>query len=315
MRSIKEIMKVTARADYSSRFWDAMKLDSNAENYIQNTLEGESNMYMPLESEEKFRRLVVSNSSVRRLASVFRKYDSTSTIWASDSDDYAQFVDEGDPIPGFDVTDDFSRIPVAGHKIASLAKAPYEFICDSAFDVEDYMTKRMSRSFARTEDRAFVCGTGIKEPTGLLHGTDGAVTAKTVDSISYDDCMDLFFSVKKEYRKNGVWMMNDMTALMLRKLKDGDGNYLWNQSDNTILGKHVEICDEMPDAEGGNKPLLFGDLSYYWIVDRTPVMVKALRELFAQNGQIGYLFQERLDGKLIRSDAVKVIAISDSQNV
>lgn len=88
--------------------------------------------------------------------------------------------------------------------------------------------------------------------------------------------------MKPEYRKNAVWMMNDTTALALRKLKD---------------------------ADSGKKPILFGDLSYYWIIDRSPVSMKVLQELFAAKNQVGYLCNEYLDARLIRSEAVKVIAI------
>ena len=107
--------------------------------------------------------------------------------------------------------------------------------------------------------------------------------------------------------------MNDKTALALRKLKDDDGNYLWNSSNDTILGKPVIISNEMPDIESGKKPVLFGDLSFYWIIDRSPMSIQAIKELFATNHQIGYIGTERLDGKLIRSEAVKVIAISDEE--
>lgn len=119
----------------------------------------------------------------------------------------------------------------------------------------------------------------------------------------------LYFSVEKEYRKNDIWMMNDCTALMLRTLKDADGNYLWNHTDDTILGKRVVISEYMPDVAEGAKPIAFGDFSYYWIIDRRPVSVRTLVEKFAVFGQIGYLAFKFLDSKLIRRDAVKVIQI------
>lgn len=82
-------------------------------------------------------------------------------------------------------------------------------------------------------------------------------------NLTYDDVIALYFSVEKEYRRNGVWLMNDGTALALRKLKDADGNYLWNQANDTILGKQVIISEYMPDIEVGTKPIAFGDFSYY----------------------------------------------------
>ena len=313
MKTMKDIMAVTARSDYRRNFWDAMKSTPHASEYVLNALDGEKAMYLPLDSEELFVRLKAEHGVFRNLASCMRMYDSTSEIWAYDSEDYSQFVDECDPIPGFDSIDEFTKIPVNAHKMASLVKVSQEFLRDSAFDAEKHITKRMAKSFARTEDKAFVTGTGVGEPTGLLHDTDGAEVADTVDSITYDDCIGLFFSIKPEYRKNAVWMMNDSTALALRRLKDDNGNYLWNQAKDSILGKSVVICNEMPDADEGSKPILFGDLSYYWIIDRKPVSIKPLWELFANKGQVGYIIQERLDAKLIRPEAVKVLAITQEQ--
>ncbi len=310
MMTTKEIMAVTAKADYRRNFWNAMKCVPDTEILVRNALGDDKTMYMPRESEEMFRRLVRENGVIRGLATCFSLYDGSSTIWAYDSDDYAAFVGEGESIPCFDVADDFDPIQVNANKMASLAKVSSEFIHDSGFDVEEYITKRMARRFARTEDRVFVNGTGTGEPTGLLHATNGAETAATVSSIAYDDCIDLFFSVKPEYRRNGVWLMNDSTALALSKLKDDGGNLLWNQSKDTIMGKPVIICNEMPDAEEGEKPVLFGDLSYYWIVDRSLVSLRPLHELFAESGKVGYLGQERLDGRLVRTEAAKVIAIA-----
>lgn len=131
----------------------------------------------------------------------------------------------------------------------------------------------------------------------------------TTDAVTFDSVIDLFFSVDKKYRKNAVWLMNDKTALALRKLKDENGNYLWNHTNDTILGKSVYICNDMPDADAGEKPIAFGDFSYYWIIRRSPVFLRTLNEVFALRHQIGYLGYEFLDGMLIRRDAVKVLKV------
>ena len=118
-----------------------------------------------------------------------------------------------------------------------------------------------------------------------------------------------YFSVKPEYRTHAAWLMNDRTATVLRKLKDDSGNYLWNSSTDTILGKPIRICNELPDIAAGAKPVLFGDFRYYWIVDRSPVSMKALKERFAMSGRVGYVAFELLDARLVRRDAVKAISV------
>ena len=186
-----------------------------------------------------------------------------------------------------------------------------DFGNDAGFDIEKYLTQKLGKSFGKAEDNAFINGTGADEPTGILHHTDGAKTALTVETLTYDDVISLYFSVDKEYRKNGIWLMNDKTALALRKLKDNDGNYLWNQANDTILGKQVIISEYMPDIETGTKPIAFSDFSYYWIVGRKPVTVRTLLEKFVMYDQIGYLAFEFLDGKFVRNEAIKVIQMED----
>ena len=215
-------------------------------------------------------------------------------------------------MPIRDITNDFSPLPVERNKLAIMLRLTTEFIADAAFDLESYMVKRLAKAFARAEDKAFITGSGDQEPTGLLHDTVGAEIGSGTTALSYDSIIDLYFSVKPEYRKNGVWLMNDETALALKKLKDDAGNYLWRGSDDTILGKPVMITEHMPNAEAGEKPVLFGDFSYYWIVKRSPIAVKVLKELFALDRQTGYLAFEFIDGKLIRRDAVKALQIASA---
>lgn len=89
----------------------------------------------------------------------------------------------------------------------------------------------------------------------------------------YDYAVNEMYAEIEKYRKRAVRIMNDKTAHTLRKLKDSNGNYLWNHSDSTILGRPVEYSEFMPDAENGCKPIAFDDLSYYWIVERQSAMV------------------------------------------
>ena len=107
--------------------------------------------------------------------------------------------------------------------------------------------------------------------------------------------------------------MNDRTAFTLRNMKDSNGSYIWNQNNDTILGKKVVIPEYMPNEEIGNKPIAFGDFSYYWIVDRKTTSIRTLSELFAELGQIGYLAYKFLDAKLIRKEAIKVIQIGTTK--
>lgn len=177
------------------------------------------------------------------------------------------------------------------------------------FNVEKYLTNEFARRFGRAEEQVFINGTGANEPTGLLITDATGHSIDTADSLSYDDIIALYFTTKPEFRKNGVWLMNDHTALILRTLKDKDGNYLWRQSDDTILSRPVFISPYMPDIAGNSIPVAFGDLSYFWILERQPLSVKILTELYARENLTGYAAYERIDGKLIRPEAVQLLKI------
>ena len=149
-------------------------------------------------------------------------------------------------------------------------------------------------------------GAGVRDhPHGVL--TDAETGVMVSGNIGFDDVLALYFSVDKQYRSGGAWLMNDETALKLKTLKDQNGQYLWNQNSDTVLGKPVHISEFMP-TDG--KPIAFGDFSYYTVIDRIPLSVRTLYEKFALEQKTGYLGVEHLDGMLIRPEAVKVLTIT-----
>jgi HK97 family phage major capsid protein len=304
-------MKRTTLATYDAQFWNVMRGlpgIADIEEPMIDRATGE--LLLPDGDTEKLDAAINGESVFRSIATVVGSYDAGGRIFAHDTDDIAAWVPEGGSIPIQDGMKDFTIYPVDSRKLAVLVKLTEEFVNDSAFFIEDYLIKRLGRSFGRAEDAAFLTGTGDTMPTGILNEDTGAETAVSAASITYDDIIRLYYSLDKEYRRNAVWLMNDETALALRLLKDSSGNYLWDSGDGTILGKPVQISYDMPSASAGNMPVLFGDFSYYWIILRRPVGIRVLNETFAKRGQVGYLASEFLDGKLIRRDAVKALKIT-----
>ncbi len=297
--------------EYGKSFWDYMRGDQLAERKMTGGNVVDTAAYaMPDAVNGKYENAIARESIMRKISSVLAQYSGSSHILAAASDDVAEFVPEGGSINVQDVVDDFTKIMIGRYKLATLLRLSSAFVSDAAFDLEGYLVKRLAKAFARTEDQAFISGTGKNEPLGLLNDDEGAESGAAAAELTFDAVIEHYFSVKPEYRKNGVWLMNDETALALKKLKDDAGNYLWRGSDDTIMGKPVMISEYMPNAEAGAKPILFGDFSYYWIVKRSPVTVKMLRELFALNSQVGYLAFELIDGRLVRREAVKALQIT-----
>ncbi len=311
MITYNERLPYTGAPEYDKHFWNAMRGNDDSYAELSKGRNIETGTYaMPNTANNKYMAALEKESLFRSIGTVIKAYGSGYRIFAKDSNDLAQWVPEGDTIPIYDGIDDFTINTVDSWKLAAFVKMDEAFVRDAGFDIENYLINRFAKNFCRAEDNAFINGTGEQMPTGILNATNGADVGITTAEITYDNVIGLYFSVKPEYRRNAVWLLNDETALALRTLKDSTGNYLWRNSDDTILGKRVIISEYMPNAESASKPIAFGDFSYYWVIGRSPVSVKTLSEKFAIHDQIGYLAFEFLDGKLIRPEAVKVIQIN-----
>ena len=209
----------------------------------------------------------------------------------------------------------FGQKTIVAHKLCALIKVSEELLNDSAFDLESYFNQEFARRIGEAEEEAFVIGDGSAKPYGIFDDSEGGevgVTATSTVTITADELIDLYYSLKAPYRKNGVWLLNDSTVNSIRKLKDSNGQYLWQPGlqagqPDTILNRPIHTSAYMPEIESGNKILLFGDLSYYWVADRQGRSFQRLNELFAKNGQVGFRVFQRLDGKLILPESVKTV--------
>lgn len=230
------------------------------------------------------------------------------------SDSSASWIPDGGEIPAYDGMLDFTEISMQDHKRATVLKMDDSFLHDKQYIFSSFFVGRMARAFGKAENDGFINGTGVGMPTGILD-ENGADVGVTATALTFDDVIQLYFSVGKEYRESGVWLMNDETVLALRLMKDDAGSPLWNHSNDTIFGKPVYINNSMLSVAPNAKPIDFGDFSFYWIVEREPFSVRVLKEKFIESGQIGYLGYEFLDGKLIRPNAVKVLQITSEASV
>ena len=181
---------------------------------------------------------------------------------------------------------------------------------DNAFGLESYILDQFGKALANAEEDAFLNGDGNGKPLGLFAAAGGGTVANTLTAaIKSDDMLDLVYALKRPYRKNAAFIMNDKTLASLRKLKDNNGAYIWQPSyqagePDRILGYIVHTSEYVPE-----NAIAFGDYSYYNIGDRGTRSFKQLTELFAGNGMIGYVAKERVDGKLILPKAVQILKL------
>ena len=250
----------------------------------------------------------------RQMAKVIRTSSGDRKIPVVATKGTASWIDEEGAYTESD--DSFGQVSIGAYKVGTMIKVSEELLNDSVFDLESYIAKEFARRIGAKEEEAFFTGDGSGKPLGVLAATGGAetgVTAASSTAVTADELMDLFYSLKSPYRKKAVWVLNDSTIKAVRKLKDSTGQYLWQPSlvagtPDTLLGRPVKTSAYMPVIAAGAKTIAFGDFSYYWIADRQGRSFKRLNELYAANGQVGFLGSQRVDGKLVLSEAVKVLA-------
>ncbi|MCQ2533269.1 MAG: phage major capsid protein [Clostridia bacterium] len=297
----------TTDPEYYQTFWQSMKGIQVQDVYLESGKKANNTHALPSVSIPRFHEARLKESLFRNIASV-AAVSKGSTVFAEDFHGSAEWIPENSSIDLHDGDEDFDRIPLGYHKLGSILRFPEDFVHDATFNIERYILKHFAKAVSRCEDSAFITGDGVNEPFGILHPQRGAEIGVNAKELTYDAVIQLFFSVKPEYRKHGKWLMNDDTALILRTLKDADGNYLWNQANDTILGKEVLISEFMP-SDG--MPVAFGDFEYYQIIDRSEFSCRVLRETYVDDAQVGYLGYEFVDGLLLRREAVKTLCISE----
>ena len=311
----KEPQKKTGRA--SDEYKDAMlhAIRNNFRN-IRNVLsegidtdggylvpeEYDSRLIEGLEEENIFRRLgtTITTSGERK-------------INIAGSKPAAAWIDEGEALTFGDAK--FDQINLDAHKLHVAVKVTEELLYDNAFGLENYLIRAFSRALANAEEDAFLNGDGTGKPLGIFAEQGGGeigVTAASATEITADEIINLVYALKRPYRKKEKFIMNDATIAALRKLKDENGQYLWQPSlqagePDRLFGYEVMTSAYVPTIAVGKPVIAFGDFSYYNIGDRGVRSFAELKELFAGNGMVGFVAKERVDGKLVLPEAVQIL--------
>lgn len=305
-----------ASAEYRRSFWNVMRSKMpgmEVLNALQVGTDSEGGYLVPDEFERTLVEALEEQNIFRSLAHVIQTSSGDRKIPVVASKGTASWVDEEGTIPESD--DAFSQVSIGAYKLGTMIKVSEELLADSVFDLESYISREFARRIGNKEEEAFFTGDGSGKPLGVLAATGGAqtgVTAASATAITADELMDLYYSLRAPYRKSSVFLMNDSTVKAVRKLKDANGQYLWQPSlsagtPDTLMGRPVYTSAYMPALAAGAKGVLFGDLSYYWVADRQGRSFKRLGELYAPTGQVGFLATQRVDGRLILPEAVKVL--------
>ena len=308
--------------EYKTAFWNMMRskaVTPDVLNVLQIGTDADGGYLAPDEFEHTLITALEEENIFRKFARTLQTNSGDRLIPVVSSHGKAEWMDENALVPESD--DKFAQMSVSAYKLGTFIKVSDELLSDAAFDIPNYIATEFARRMGAREEEAFFVGDGVKKPTGIFADEGGADVGVTLGSaaITADSLIDLFYSLRAPYRRNAVWIMNDSTVKAIRKLKDKNDQYLWQTAltagtPDTILNRPIYTSPYVPEIANGNKVMMFGDLKYYWVVDRQGRSFKRLNELFATTGQVGFMTTQRVDGKLTLSEAIKVMQVKGSSS-
>lgn len=190
----------------------------------------------------------------------------------------------------------------------------------SAIPVAPLVSERLAYKFAITEEKAFLTGTGSNQPLGLFTNNANGITSanrwvssgNTNVALKADNLINVKYALKMQYRANAQWIFHRDVIKVIRRLKDGEGNYLWQTSiaadkPDTLLGYPVNESEYAPSTMTTLLAVgILGDFSYYWIVDALDMQIQVLTELYAEKNQNGYIARMETDGMPVVEEAFAV---------
>lgn len=278
------------------------------DNVLQEKVDADGGYLVPEEYDNRLIQTLNGENIMRSLANIITT-SGDHKINIAATNPAAAWIEEGGQLTFGEAT--FKQVLLDAHKLHVAIKVTEELLYDSAFNLEDYILEQFGKALANAEEDAFLNGDGTGKPTGIFHETNGGTHLTEVTAFKSDDIINLIHALKRPYRKNAAFIMNDKLIAIVRKLKDGNGAYMWQPSyqvdePDTLLGYPVYTSAFAPEGK-----IAFGDFSYYNIGDRGTRSFKQLTELFAGNGMIGFVAKERVDGKLILPEAVQILPVKD----
>lgn len=294
--------------EYKNAMLSAMRSNfRNVSNILQEGVDGDGGYLVPEEYDKRLIEVLEGENIMRGLATTITT-SGQHKINIAATKPAAAWIEEGGALTFGGAT--FDQIYLDAYKLHVAIKVTEELLYDNAFGLENYIITQFGKALANAEEDAFLNGDGTGKPTGIFAETGGGQVVSTLTAaIKSDDLIDLVYGLKRPYRKNASFIMNDATLASLRKLKDNNGAYIWQPSykegePDRVLGYAVHTSSFAPE-----NAIAFGDYSYYNIGDRGSRSFAELRELFAGNGMVGYVAKERVDGKLVLPEAVKILKL------
>ena len=303
----------TGRASdaYREDFFNAMRGKPTVHNVLSEGTDADGGYLVPTEFEREVVNGLKETGSIRSIARVITTASERKIALAA-THSQAHWTDENAAYTESNPT--FSQKSLDAYKMTDLIRVSEELLQDAFFDLEGYIRDEIVSAFAELEDSAFCVGTGSGQPTGIFtaNGGDVGVNAAAADKVTFEEIVDLVYGLKAPYRRNARFLLNDSTIAAIRKIKDGNGQYVWQPSmqagqPDRLMGYELITTPAAPAMAAGAYAIAFGDFGYFWIADRGARTFRRLNELYATNGQVGFIASQRLDAKVILPEAIKLV--------
>ncbi|VAW17693.1 Gene Transfer Agent capsid protein; Phage major capsid protein [hydrothermal vent metagenome] len=285
---------------------------------------------VPDETATEITRLLTSVSPIRAIAGVREISSSVYKKPVSISGPAVGWVGETAARPETS-SQTLAEVTFPTMELYAMPAATSAFLDDAVVDVGLWIADEINTAFAEQETAAFINGDGVNQPSGFLQAPQVAQSSWSWGNVGYeatgvagafpasdesDVLIDLVYALKSGYRQNASWVMNRQTQATIRKLKDVDGNYLWQPSLTahgraTFMGFDLVEAEDMPDIGTDTTPIAFGDFSRgYLIVDRRGVNV--LRDPYSNKPYVQFYTTKRVGGGMHNYDAIKLLKFSVS---
>ncbi|PTR07775.1 phage major capsid protein [Cereibacter azotoformans] len=212
----------------------------------------------------------------------------------------------------------FGQAEVMVKEINTYVDISNQLLADSAGQAEAEVRLALAEDFGQKEGLAFVSGDGVLAPEGFMNAAGISYTANGhATNLSADALVTMLYAIPATYRNRGAWAMNGTTLGVLRKLKDGQGNFLWQPSyqagqPETILGRPVVEMVDMPDLESGSFPIAYADWSGYRIVDRLNLSVLVNPYIKATEGLTRIHATRRVGGRVLQPAKFRKLKMATS---
>lgn len=254
---------------------------------------------------------------IRKLATKYTVTDAESLGAPSLDADPADADWTGEILTGSeDSTMAFGKRSLTPHPLAKRIKVSRTLLRKAAMSADAIVLARLAYKFAISEEKGFLTGTGANQPLGVFTASANGVpttrdvsTGNTTTAFTFDGLINAQYSVKAAYWPKAEWLFHRDAVKMLATIKDGDGRYMWEPSNQVgqpdrIRGQKLNVSEYAPNTfTTGLYVGMFADFSNYWIADALSFDLQRLVELYAETNQIGFIGRQELDGMPVLAEA------------